>query len=283
MAGFINTRLKCEILEEITQYGTDNVCYYKVNLHYIDKTRIGLAKKLKNSDIQTDVNNFEKERALHRDLQHKNILAFIGDLFPPEDKDYTIVTEFPNGGTLNNFLCNRSDRLPDRQILSFALQLSTAIKYIQSKDILHQNITSNNFFLVESRRGNIVLKLSEFGCAKVSIHTTNVYLTEDSQRSRFRWQSPEALIENKISKKSDVYSLHIVFWELLARKKPYERQRNAVALMRFLRVGDTNRPEIPEHCPAEFRELITRGWVTNPEARPTITEVTQNLEQMNRR
>jgi serine/threonine protein kinase len=89
--------------------------------------------------------------------------------------------------------------------------------------------------------------------------------------------APEVITNQIYDLKADIYSLAIVFWEVVARKLPYE---DIAAPMIPYEVSINNRRPnlnvIPSSA-AKIRELISKMWVKNPEERPDIHLVVRIL------
>ena len=131
------------------------------------------------------------------------------------------------------------------------------------------DIKPDNFLVTEDWE----LKLTDLGEARVCAHDRAMTITGSPL-----WQAPELLqggSEGKFNEKVDIYSLSIVFWQMLTgQHDPYpgvSRWRLAQAV-----IGG-QRPVFPPETPAAFRCLLERGWAADPATRPTAKEMSEAL------
>src|SRR5690606_5880277 len=88
-------------------------------------------------------------------------------------------------------------------------QIIDAVKYIHSQDIIHRDLTPRNLFLDD----DLNVKIGDFGLSKKS-KEDKLLSTYDSY-GNIMYMAPEELDDYKCSKKSDIYSLGIIYLELL--------------------------------------------------------------------
>lgn len=80
------------------------------------------------------------------------------------------------------------------------------------------------------------------------------------------------------SESADIYSLAIVFWEMLTREDPYKGMEPFFIIYGVSTQG--LRPKIPPSCPKEFAALITTMWQDDRNDRPTVDEVLVAVESL---
>jgi Protein tyrosine and serine/threonine kinase len=88
------------------------------------------------------------------------------------------------------------------------------------------------------------------------------------------WAAPEVLSRKEYGKPADVYAFGMMLWELVTREIPFHP--TPIDLVKSV-VFDGERPEIPEHTPQCYAELIRRCWAQEPRVRPCFDEVIREL------
>lgn len=79
------------------------------------------------------------------------------------------------------------------------------------------------------------------------------------------------------SKKSDIYSIGIIMWELASGKQPFAHISHDVNLV--LKIYDGLRPEPPPNAPPFYLELMQKCWHKDPSKRPTAIEIGDIIEE----
>jgi tetratricopeptide (TPR) repeat protein/tRNA A-37 threonylcarbamoyl transferase component Bud32 len=207
-----------EIFELIGQGGMGAV--YRGRQKNLDRQ---VAIKILPPEIGRDAafaERFTREaRALAR-LSHRNIVAVydagqVGDFF-------YFVMEYVDGTNLRELI--RGDLIEPRQALAIVQQVCDALAYAHSIGIVHRDIKPENI-LVD---GAGTVKIADFGLAKlVGVEAPNVSLTDSEQiMGTWRYMAPEQLEGARdIDHRADIYSLGVVFYELLTGEVPMGRFR----------------------------------------------------------
>jgi serine/threonine protein kinase len=172
-------------------------------------------------------------------------------------KEVWLILEYVEGGNLNDFLTEFGPLRHELQ-LSFFIQSAKSINYLHSSPspILHRDIKSSNFLV----RDKSELLLTDFGLSK-----TAEFVTSQTTIGTFRWAAPEVLNKSpKWSEKADIYSLGMVFFEIVSCKIPFNEDKNFMRIME--KIVNGTRPIIPDSCPkASFATAIHSSFYTNIE------------------
>ncbi|MDZ7644079.1 MAG: serine/threonine-protein kinase [Woeseiaceae bacterium] len=163
---------------------------------------------------------FLREYELIADLQHPNIVR-IFDLGVSDDHAH-IAMEYLSGGDLKK----RIDRgIRPEQAVDYARQIASALARIHEVGILHRDLKPANIML----RSDGSLALIDFGLAK---HMRLQQAITDSGEifGTPYYMSPEQGRGNAIDHRSDIYSLGVIFYEMLTGDKPY-RASNAMGII----------------------------------------------------
>ena len=207
------------IVERIGQGGMGKV--YKVAHTQLDKV---FALKVISGTIGKEVNArelFYREARLASSLSHPNIASVV-DFGEDDQLGAFMVMEFLSGEPLNRAL-HREKQLGVRQACDIILQVAEALRYIHANDIVHCDIKTENILLCEvigGKRRQQQVKLLDFGLAR-SLST----LRQTSSLSGTpHYVAPERIQGQQPSPSSDIYSIGILFYELLTGKVPWDGQ-----------------------------------------------------------
>jgi predicted Ser/Thr protein kinase len=205
-----------EILELLGQGGMGAV--YKARQPHLDRL---VALKILPSEAGVDpafAERFTREaRALAR-LNHPNIVTVYD--FGQAAGLYYIVMEFVEGVNLRQTL--RAGQLSPAQALAIVRQICAALQFAHDKGIVHRDIKPENILLDTEGR----VKIADFGLAKIlGRDPTESRLTGTGQvMGTFHYMAPEQLENPRaVDHRADIYSLGVVFYELLTGELPLGR------------------------------------------------------------
>ncbi len=186
-----------------------------------------VAIKVLNDEYLRD-NNIRKRfiseaRNLAR-LAHPNIIK-VTDLI--EEDDYVaFVMEYVDGESLKQLL-DRKGKLNDKEIIDLFSQMLTAVQYVHENDLVHRDIKPSNFMVNK----NGIVKLLDFGIAKnLNSASAEYTITEKNQiMGTVMYMSPEQVKSTKeVSTLTDIYSLGVVLWQMLAGNRPYNQDELSI-------------------------------------------------------
>lgn len=151
---------------------------------------------------------FKREAQAVAKCNHQNIVLILE--YGTQDQMPYMVMEFVEGWSLSEYLKIKGG-LTLKQTLSLIVKLLKALHVAHQQGIVHRDIKPANIMI--TRKGEV--KLADFGIAR---HTTKNDLTQTGlQIGTPAYMSPEQMVADRTDHRTDLYSLSIVFFELLAR------------------------------------------------------------------
>ncbi|POG70972.1 kinase-like domain-containing protein [Rhizophagus irregularis DAOM 181602=DAOM 197198] len=215
---------------------------------------------------------------------HENIIRFLGitcendNYTLSKNKKFMIVMEYADGGSLRNYLkLNFSTLIWDNKY-QFAYQISKALECLHNEEILHCDLNSNNIFVHQNK-----IKLGDFGLSK---RIEEISKSGSKIFGVIPYIDPNKFDEQKnykFNKKSDVYSLGVILWEISSGKPPFKNTKNNdphYDMWLVKHIMDGHRETIVKNTPSEYIELYTACWDQKPNERPTAQQVVTKLEEI---
>lgn len=231
-------------------------------------------------DAPDFVKMFLGEAKLAAQLGHPNIVHIYD--FGKVDQDYFIAMEYVDGVHAGQLTKQApGDRLPPTLVARIGADAATALHYAhelrgatdQPLGLVHRDVSPAN--LMVSYDG--VVKLCDFGIAKAAA-LTDQRTNPGQVKGKYAYMSPEQTIAAPLDGRSDVFSLAIVLWELLAGR-PILPRGDAVAAMRAIRDNQLEPiASAAPHTPPDLARAISWALENRREQRATAAELATALE-----
>jgi hypothetical protein len=208
---------------------------------------------------------FQREIEIHAQLDHPHIVHFFGS--GESAGRYYFAMEYVNGPSFEA-LRLRHGRLSWPEVLDLALQITPALKHAHDRGVVHRDLKPSNLLRGPDPTGKSpygVVKLTDFGIASLfaSPHLT----AAGGVVGTAEFLSPEQASGKPATKRSDLYSLGVVLYTLLAGRTPFEG--DAVALLHKHRFGQFDRPiRIVPELPPDLDDLVCELMDKDPAKRP---------------
>lgn len=164
------------------------------------------------SDDKQLLQRFIQESALIADIDHSNVVKIYDKGFT-EDYAY-IAMEYFTGGSLKDVIAGG---LTPRQALSLLAQAAAALAEIHRLGIVHRDVKPANMML----RADGTMVLADFGIAKRTQGSMERTVHGEFFGTPY-YISPEQANGHRATERSDIYSLGIIFYEMLMNKRPFE-------------------------------------------------------------
>lgn len=216
------------------------------------------------------VSRFEQEARILAKLNHAHILPLF-DYGQVDGLTY-IVMPLVSSGTLADLM--KSSPLPLEQILQIISQVGGALNYAHTKGLVHRDVKPDNILMDEE--GNC--RLTDFGIAKFAQDSNRMTRTGVAVGTP-AYMSPEQIRGEELDRRSDVYSLGVVLYEMATGRPPFEANTTAEVMVRHLHeplpLPRTLNPKLPEAVEA----VIVKSLAKRAEDRyATTQEMVQALQ-----
>ena len=199
------------------------------------------------------VERFRREARAAAKLSHPNIVTVI-DRGEADGRQY-IVFEYVDGQNLKQLVQSRG-RLPVRNALELGIEIGRALAFAHAQGLVHRDVKPQNVLL-----GGGDVKVTDFGIARSL--DVNVGLTQTGTvLGTSEYISPEQATGREVDERTDVYSLGVVVYELLAGAPPYSGDSFVAVAMKH--VGDPvpsiaqARPDVPLRVDAALRTAMAK-------------------------
>ncbi len=210
---------KYELLSVLGVGGMSTI--YKAKHKYMGRIT---AVKLLHSYLGTDASMFQRfqyEAKAASNLNHPNVVT-VHDFGVTDDGRSYLVMDYLEGEDLSTIL-ERETLLPEIQAREIFRQACAGLDHAHSKGVIHRDLKPSNLFLCPAEEGRFVVKLVDFGIAKITEAAgeaaQNLTRTGEVFGSPL-YMSPEQCSGKPLDTRSDIYSLGCVMYEVLTGRRP---------------------------------------------------------------
>jgi hypothetical protein len=166
--------------------------------------------------------------------------------------------------------------LPIPEVLAIGLQIAEALAAAHASGVIHGDIKPENIFV----RPDHYVKLLDFGLAR-KVTTETIALGYGPPLGTLRYMSPEQARAEPLAPASDVFSLGLVLFELLAGRHAFPAASPLDTAQGILEKEAVAPSSLNPHVPARLDLLVRAMLDKQPSARPTATEVVRTLKELN--
>jgi serine/threonine protein kinase len=230
----------------------------------------------------TKIGSTNKEvKFLKKLIKNDNVIEYY-DEFQKNDNFY-IVMEYAEKGSLKKIIDNNESNSHNWPLnYNFINQATKGLKHLHENEILHRDLKSDNILITKDN----TLKLTDFGLVKF-LDSSNLSNSGNKLTGTPRWLAPEVLGGTKHSYYSDIYSLGLVMWEIVAKNtKPFQHYESDINVIFNLgrkrknendEYKDIEKETIPTDTPQDLAEIINKCWEKIPNQRISLAEIENKL------
>ncbi len=223
-----------------------------------------VALKVLLTEVATDdvrVRRFVQEAKAASALNHPNILT-VYEIGVFEDSNY-IAAEFIKGRTLRDH--NIFEPMTLLEILDVAVQVAAALNAAHEAGIVHRDIKPENIMI----RDDGLVKVLDFGLAKLTEKSTDLPSPEEATvpmvntepgmvMGTFAYMSPEQARGKAIDGRTDIWSLGVVLYELLAGRRPFEGEEAMDLMSSILKESAPPLRQFSPKLPRQIERIVDK-------------------------
>ncbi|KAF0250369.1 MAG: serine/threonine protein kinase bacterial [bacterium] len=266
---------KYEIKQLLGKGGTGNV--FKGTHLYM---QIPVAVKLLHPHLITDetaVKRFHQEAKLAISIKHDNAVSIM-DFGMVNNELLYLVMEFIDGISLA-YLLKQEKGMDINRVVKFMKQICQAVDVAHKKDIIHRDLKPGNIMIVDCDQPNEMAKVIDFSIAKLSSGKGQDLTGQGIVIGTPEYVSPEQVEGSSLDNRSDIYSLGVVLYQMLAGELPFQGKSAMTLFMKHIHTIPpplTNiRPEIPARLEAVVMKALSKKAA---QRQNTVLELAAELE-----
>lgn len=247
-----------------------------------------VALKILSEEFTTNrdrLNRFEQEACAASALNHPNILTIheVGE----DGGTHFIATEYIDGKTLRRHIAGSP--LEPREILDIAIQVASALEEAHGAGIVHRDIKPDNVMI----RRNSYVKVLDFGLAKLTEApdrtssdgeaSTRVLVHTDAGvvMGTSHYMSPEQTRGKPVDARSDIWSLGVVMYEMVAGRTPFEGETSTDVIVAITQKEAPPLGRFAPQVPPELEWIVTKTLRKDKEERyQTVKELLTDLRRL---
>ena len=222
-------------------------------------------------DAAAHLSRFIQEYALLSQIDHPNVIRIYDQGFT-DDHAYIAMEYFERGDLRSAF----SGGLPQQRVLQVIAQVAQALAAIHGRGIIHRDLKPENIML----HNDGTVALADFGIAKSMLKAENMALTQTRHGDVVGtpyYLSPEQATGKPITPQSDLYSLGIMMFEMLAGKRPFGAETLEQLLAHHLHAPT---PPLPAHH-ATLQPIVNKLTAKKPAERyPSAQALLVDLDRL---
>jgi len=169
----------------------------------------------------------------------------------------------------------RNIKLTPALVVKIALDSALAMSFLHNNGVIHRDLKPSNVLMVSfSMSAEVCVKLADFGTSKSVNHIYQRQMHTNGWGTP-GYMAPELFDRSDYCGKVDVYAFGVMLLELLTQKDPWGFLKHQWDLADFILKG--SRPHIPDTCPIEYANIITRCWDQDPKKQASIHRASESV------
>ena len=204
-----------------------------------------------------------REAELLRKHSHPNVCRLIASFSSDEQKRFYLVLEHCDGGDLSQSIAKRRTErrpYPEHEAASIFVMVTLALRHVHARRIVHRDVKAANVFL--TKKG--VAKLGDFGVSRQLDVSGGATQLASTRIGTPYYLAPEIFEGKPYGRSADVWSLGVLFYEILVLRMPFEA--NSLAAL-CVKITQSRAPNVIGYS-ADCAELVASLLHKNADKRP---------------
>lgn len=196
------------------------------------------------------IKKFKRESMASASLSHPNIVGIydVGE----EDDIYYIVMEYVHGKTLKEYIREKG-KLDPMEAISIAKQISYALEHAHKNGVVHRDIKPQNIMITDDK----IIKVTDFGIARAS---STVTMTNTGKvMGSVHYFSPEQARGGFSDHRTDIYSLGVVMYEMIAGRLPYDAESPITVALKHIQENVIEPIKIDHNIPNALNDIVMKA------------------------
>lgn len=171
-----------------------------------------------NKQLHDTADALYREIQLLKDLEHDNIVQYLGYDVDEDEGHINIFLEYVPGGSIASCL-SKQGKFDEPLVSYFTRQILLGLEYLHDRNILHRDIKAGNVLLTHMG----TCKITDFGLSKLSGQDKayDAHGNNSVMRGTVFWMAPEVVSGTNYNAKVDIWSLGCTVIEMLTGKHPW--------------------------------------------------------------
>ena len=245
-----NTLGKYQIIREIAR--SNDIVYEAIDPSInrrIALKELSIPPNVQGAQRRERIERFWREGRAAGKLSHPNIVT-IYEVGKDNDRHF-IAMEYLEGQTLRDVM-QIGGPMPIKDALNYTLQLCAALSYAHANGVVHRDIKPEN---VQVLPGGLV-KLTDFGIARLMGEPT---ITQNGQVfGTPSYMSPEQVAGKNIDARSDIFSVGVMLYEMIAGHKPFSGDSVVTITYNIMNMEPPAPPGAPQYITSAIRKAMSK-------------------------